>query len=236
VLIDMKKVVMVILAGALASCNTGSKTDVTLVTFEDSASYAVGRTIGANLKADFEAQNVDSSFNRDLVVAGLADAIASDSARVTKEEAQELVNRFFDRLNEKRAADNLAKGQQFLEKNRTEAGVVETASGLQYIVLKEGEGTSPTLADQVLAHYTGKLLNGEVFDSSIERNEPVTFYVRSVIPGWTEALQIMKPGAEYKLFIPANLAYGEGGGPRGSGIGPNEVLIFDVKLINVVSE
>lgn len=229
----MKKLMVVIIAGALASCNMGSK-DVALVSFEDSASYAVGRTIGANLKADFEAQNVDSTFNRDLVVAGLADALSKDSARVSKEEAQDLVNRFFDRLAEQQAIENLEKGQKFLEKNRSEAGVVQTPSGLQYIVLKEGEGESPTLADQVLAHYTGKLLNGEVFDSSFERNEPVTFYVRSVIPGWTEALQLMKPGAEYKLFIPANLAYGEGGGPRGSGIGPNEVLIFDVKLIDLV--
>lgn len=232
----MKKLFVIIAAGAFASCNSGGgKKAVDLTTFEDSASYAVGRTIGANLKADFEAQKVDDSFDKDLVVAGLADGLKSDSTKISKEEAQALVDRFFEQLNTKRAEENKASGAAFLEKNKAEAGVVTTESGLQYIVLKEGEGDAPTAADQVRVHYTGKLLDGEVFDSSYERNQPVTFYVRSVIPGWTEALQLMKPGAEYKLFIPSDLAYGENGNPRG-GIGPNEVLIFDVKLIDIVKE
>ena len=223
-------------AGAFASCNTGGgKTDVSLNTFEDSASYAVGRTIGSNLKADFEAQKVGDSFDRDLVIAGLSDALNSDSAKVSKEEAQALVDRFFAKLQEQRAEENRAAGEAFLAENGAKAGVTTTESGLQYIVLKEGEGDAPTAADQVKVHYTGKLLNGEVFDSSIERNQPVDFYVRSVIPGWTEALQLMKPGAEYKLFIPSDLAYGEQGNPRG-GIGPNEVLVFDVKLIDVMKQ
>ncbi|MCB0756055.1 MAG: FKBP-type peptidyl-prolyl cis-trans isomerase [Flavobacteriales bacterium] len=143
------------------------------------------------------------------------------------------MNRFFEDMNKRKAEANKKAGEDFLAENGAKAGVVTTESGLQYIVLKEGEGDSPTAADQVVVHYSGKLVNGEIFDSSYERNEPVTFYVRSVIPGWTEALQLMKPGAEYKLFIPSDLAYGEGGQPRG-GIGPNEVLIFDVKLIDVV--
>ena len=138
-------------------------------------------------------------------------------------------------MNTKKASKNVAIGQAFLQENGSKPGVVTTASGLQYIVLKEGEGASPSPADQVRVHYTGKLLDGTVFDSSIERNEPVVFYVRSVIPGWTEALQLMKEGAEYKLFIPGNLAYGEQGNPRG-GIGPNSVLTFDVKLIDVITE
>jgi len=220
---------------AMWSCNTTTKKEVKLTTFEDSASYAVGRTIGANLRADFEAQKVDDAFDRDLVIAGLADALASDSTKISEEDAQNLVSRFFDALNKKRAEENRTAGEKFLAENATKAGVVVTESGLQYIVLKEGEGDAPTLNDQVVVHYTGKLLNGEVFDSSIERNEPVTFYVRSVIPGWTEALQLMKPGAEYKLFIPSDLGYGEQGNPR-AGIGPNEVLVFDVKLIDVVKE
>ena len=232
----MKKLFVIISAAALASCNTGGgQKEVKLNTFEDSASYAVGRTIGANLKADFEAQKVDDSFDRTLVVAGLADALGDDSTKVSKEQAQVLVDRFFEQLNDKRSLENSTAGAEFLAENGAKAGVVTTESGLQYIVIKEGEGESPTAADQVLVHYTGKLLNGEVFDSSYERNQPVTFYVRSVIPGWTEALQLMKPGAEYKLFIPSDLAYGEQGNPRG-GIGPNEVLIFDVKLIDIVKE
>lgn len=232
----MKKLFVVLAAGVFASCNSGNTaTDVALATFEDSASYAVGRTIGSNLKADFEAQKVGDGFNKDFVVAGLADALKSDSTKLTAEEAKVLVDRFFEQLAKKQAEENAASGTAFLEENKGKPGVITTESGLQYIVLKEGEGDSPTAADQVKVHYTGKLLNGDVFDSSIERNQPVDFYVRSVIPGWTEALQLMKPGAEYKLFIPSNLAYGEQGNPRG-GIGPNEVLIFDVKLIDILSK
>jgi FKBP-type peptidyl-prolyl cis-trans isomerase FklB len=232
----MRKLFVVLVAGAFASCNSGNtSTEVALTTFEDSASYAVGRTIGSNLKADFEAQKVGDGFNKDFVVAGLADALKSDSTKLTAEEAKALVDRFFEQLAKKQAEENAAAGSAFLEENKGKPGVITTESGLQYIVLKEGEGDSPTAADQVKVHYTGKLLNGDVFDSSIERNQPVDFYVRSVIPGWTEALQLMKPGAEYKLFIPSNLAYGEQGNPRG-GIGPNEVLIFDVKLIDVLSK
>lgn len=231
----MKKLFVVILAASFASCNTGGKKEVALTTFEDSASYAVGRTIGANLKADFEAQKVDDSFNRDLVIAGLGDALKSDSTKVSKEEAQLLVDRFFEQVNERRAAENRSAGDAFLAENKGKAGVVTTETGLQYIVLKEGEGKNPSVSDQVMVHYTGKLLNGEVFDSSYERNQPVTFFVRSVIPGWTEALQLMRPGSEFKLFIPSDLAYGEQGNPRG-GIGPNETLIFDVKLIDIITE
>lgn len=234
----MKQLVFAFFAAILISaCNTqNTPKEVTLANFADSASYAVGTSIGMNLAADFKAQGVDTSFNRDLLLAGLADAISTeDSSKLSKEEAQDLVGQFFDRLNKARADNNATAGEVFLAENGAKAGVVTTASGLQYIVLEEGEGASPTLADQVRVHYTGKLLNGKVFDSSIERNEPVDFFVRSVIPGWTEALQLMKPGASYKLFIPGSLAYGEQGNPRG-GIGPNEVLVFDVKLIDILSE
>ncbi|MDA9121284.1 FKBP-type peptidyl-prolyl cis-trans isomerase [Flavobacteriales bacterium] len=234
----MKKILFIAMAaGTLAACNTTSTKDVSLNSFADSASYAVGTSIGLNLAGDFKTQGVDSSFNTDLVIAGLSAALTGDSAdaKLSQEEAQEIVGRFFDEMNTKKASKNVAIGQAFLQENGAKPGVVTTASGLQYIVLKEGEGASPSPADQVRVHYTGKLLDGTVFDSSIERNEPVVFYVRSVIPGWTEALQLMKEGAEYKLFIPGNLAYGEQGNPRG-GIGPNSVLTFDVKLIDVITE
>ncbi|HAP69861.1 MAG TPA: peptidylprolyl isomerase [Flavobacteriales bacterium] len=234
----MKKIVFIAMAAVtLAACNTTTNKDVSLNSFADSASYAVGTSIGLNLAGDFKSQGVDTSFKTDLVVAGLSAALSGDSAsaKLSQEEAQEIVGRFFDEMNTKKASKNVAIGQAFLQENGSKPGVVTTASGLQYIVLKEGEGASPSPADQVRVHYTGKLLDGTVFDSSIERNEPVVFYVRSVIPGWTEALQLMKEGAEYKLFIPGNLAYGEQGNPRG-GIGPNSVLTFDVKLIDVITE
>ena len=233
----MKRIFIPVLlvAAAFTSCNAPAQKEANLVTFADSASYAVGTSIGLNLKGDFKSQGVDSSFDKALLVAGLSDALTKDSAKLTQEEAQELVGRFFDNLTAEKAVKNRKAGEAFLTENGIKAGVVTTESGLQYIVLKEGEGNAPTLADQVMVHYTGKLLDGTVFDSSIERNEPVTFYVRSVIPGWTEALQLMKPGAEYKLLIPGDLAYGEQGNPRG-GIGPNEVLVFDVKLIDIAPQ
>lgn len=223
--------------GALFSaCNTGvGHKKVELKDFKDSASYAVGTSIGLNLNRDFESQGVDSTYNRELMIAALSEALTSGETMLSEDDAREVVDRFFQKMNDEKAEKNLAAGEEFLVNNAGKPGVVTTDSGLQYIVLKEGSGDSPTLADQVMVHYTGKLLNGEVFDSSIERNQPVTFYVRSVIPGWTEALQLMKPGAEYKLFIPSDLAYGENGNPRG-GIGPNEVLVFDVKLIEVIKE
>lgn len=235
----MKKIVLTVMTAAtLAACNTtpGPKS-VTLNNFADSASYAVGTSIGLNLAGDFKSQGVDTAFDTDLVLAGLSEALLGDTAaaKLTQQQAQEIVGRFFDKMTTDRANKNKAAGEAFLKENEGKPGVVTTPSGLQYIVLKEGTGATPTLADQVRVHYTGKLLDGTVFDSSIERNEPVEFYVRSVIPGWTEALQLMKEGAEYKLFIPGNLAYGEQGNPRG-GIGPNQVLTFDVRLIDVIKE
>ncbi len=233
----MKKLVYVILPLIiLSACQSKlDVADVSLNDFKDSASYAVGTTLGSNLITDFAAQQLDEEFDKDIILSGMADALKGDSGKLSVEEAGEIMNRFFEDMNKRKAEANKKAGEAFLAENGAKAGVTTTESGLQYIVLKEGEGDSPTAADQVKVHYTGKLLNGEVFDSSIERNQPVDFYVRSVIPGWTEALQLMKPGAEYKLFIPSDLAYGEQGNPRG-GIGPNEVLIFDVKLIDVMKQ
>lgn len=233
----MKKLMLIAATGALFSaCNTGGGSkNVELKDFKDSASYAVGTSIGLNLNRDFESQGVDSSYNRDLMIAALSEALKNGETMLSEDDSRDVVDRFFQKMSDELGEKNRAAGEKFLAENATKAGVVTTESGLQYIVLKEGEGKSPTLSDQVMVHYTGKLLNGEVFDSSVERNQPVTFYVRSVIPGWTEALQLMKPGADYKLFIPSDLAYGENGNPRG-GIGPNEVLVFDVKLIQVITE
>lgn len=228
----MRTLTLLITIAALASCNAPANKEVALSTFGDSASYAVGTTLGSNLQQDLDVQRIEGDFNKDLIIAGMADALKRDSTKLSREEAEELMNRFFDELNKRKAEANKKAGEEFLAENGAKAGVVTTESGLQYIVLKKGEGDSPTAADQVVVHYSGKLVSGEIFDSSYERNEPVTFYVRSVIPGWTEALQLMKPGAEYKLFIPSDLAYGEQGQPRG-GIGPNELLIFDVKLIDI---
>jgi len=130
------------------------------------------------------------------------------------------------------ARKNLEEGNAYLEENKTGEGVNVTESGLQYKVLKEGDGRSPGESDRIMVHYKGTKLNGTVFDSSYERGEPATFQVDQVIQGWTEGVQLMNEGGKYRLFIPANLAYGEGG--AGQEIGPNEVLIFEVELLEVV--
>ena len=127
--------------------------------------------------------------------------------------------------------DNKTLGREFLEENAKNDSVVQTKSGLQYMVLKEGNGAKPGPTDKVTVHYTGRLLDGTVFDSSVERGEPATFALNQVIPGWTEGLQLMSEGSEYRLFIPSELAYGSKG--AGDKILPNSTLIFDVKLIKV---
>lgn len=233
----MRKTILTGLAAiTLAACETPQKEKtVEMKTLEDSASYAIGITIGNNLAEDFKNQKVDSVFDHELLLSGLSTALASEEGIVGAEDARGIVNRFFEGMTAKRGEANRKSGADFLAKNADKKGVMTTESGLQYIVLKEGEGEAPTASDKVMVHYTGKLLDGTVFDSSYDRGEPAEFYVRQVIPGWTEALQLMKPMAEYKLFIPSDLAYGENGNPRG-GIGPNEVLVFDVKLIEVLPE
>ncbi len=130
--------------------------------------------------------------------------------------------------------DNKTVGREFMEQNAKNDSVVQTASGLQYMVLKEGTGAKPAAEDTVTVHYTGKLLDGTVFDSSVERGEPATFSLNSVIPGWTEGLQLMSEGSQYRLFIPSELAYGSKG--AGDKILPNSTLIFDVELIKVTKK
>lgn len=173
--------------------------------------------------------------------AGVAAVFSGETPRMSYDEAKEEIRTFFQAMEErqqeaarKMGEVNAAAGEAFLKDNGARAEVKTTASGLQYEVLEEGTGAQPQSGDQVTVHYTGKLIDGTVFDSSVERGEPATFGVTQVIPGWVEALQMMKEGAKWRLFIPSNLAYG----PNGAGgvIGPNATLIFDVELIKVIKK
>jgi len=232
----MRTLTLLITIAALASCNAPANKEVTLSTFEDSASYAIGATLGSNLRNDFEIQKIEDAVIKDVIVAGLTEALKSDSTRLSKEEYEELTDRFFEELSKKKAEENAKAGKTFLEENKGKPGVTTTESGLQYIVLKEGEGESPKLGEAVVMHYTGKTLNGDVWSDTYERGQPITIEMSRILPGWQEALQLMKPGAEYKLFLPSELAFGESGGPQGLGVGPNEVILLDVKLIDVIRE
>lgn len=199
----------------------------------DRLSYALGISIGYN----FIASGIKDINVQDFADA-LSDVLTGRTTRLTAEEAKSEVNRFFAELSERQHAEaskmadlNAKAGEAFLAENGKRVEVKTTPSGLQYEVLKEGEGPSPKPNDTVTVHYTGKLIDGTVFDSSVERGEPATFGVTQVIPGWVEALQLMKTGSKWRLFIPSNLAYG----PNGAGgvIGPNQTLLFDVELLAI---
>ena len=192
----------------------------------DKLSYALGLSMGGN----FMRSGIES-LNYDDFAAGVKAAYAGDHSQMTVDEAKRVVNEFFAEMEAKLQDVNKKAGEQYLAENAKRPEVHTTASGLQYEIIKEGEGASPKVTDKVTVHYTGALIDGRVFDSSVESGEPATFGVSQVIPGWVEALQMMKPGAEWRIFVPSNLAYG----PQGAGgiIGPNMTLIFDIKLIKV---
>ena len=199
----------------------------------DKLSYALGLSMGNN----FKRSGVDEINVQDFAD-GVAAVYYGSEPKMTYAEAHQTVQEYFMALQKKQeeAAAEMAKvnakaGEDFLLENGKRAEVKTTASGLQYEVLAEGNGTHPTAQDTVTVHYTGKLIDGTVFDSSVERGQPATFGVTQVIPGWVEALQMMSPGAKWRLFIPSALAYG----PQGAGgvIGPNQTLIFDVELISI---
>lgn len=209
--------------------------DPALKTDKDKNSYMIGMLWGKQL------QDIKSDVDMTMVQKGLTDSFAGEKVLMTEEEAQQVSGEFRQMLQKKReeerakaAGVNKAKGDEFLAKNKTVAGVKTTESGLQYLVMTEGKGAKPKATDQVKVDYVGTLLNGTKFDSSIDRGQPATFPLNGVIPGWTEGLQLMTVGSKYKFFIPGNLAYGEQGQPQG-GIGPNEVLIFEVELKEILN-
>ncbi len=202
----------------------------------DKISYALGMSMANNFRssgikeinvADF-AEGLDAAFN-------------GKEMQMTYDEAKAVIREYFTAMEQELQAQaaaaakvNEEAGKSYLETNGKRPEVVTTASGLQYEVLTEGNGPQPSAQDQVKVHYTGRLIDGTVFDSSVERGEPATFGVTQVIPGWVEALQLMKAGSKWRLHIPSNLAYGQQG--AGGVIGPNATLIFDVELLEVIGK
>ncbi len=233
----------------LAACQQESKTESTeekvtsvsisktdLVTDAQQQAYALGENMGQYVLQQFEHQEkVGYPLDKDLVKQGFVAAL-EDRALYTEAESRQLVQALQRVMQEKatelaqaEAGDNLAAGQAYLEENGKREGVVTTESGLQYEVLTAAEGDKPSATDTVKVHYHGTLIDGTVFDSSVERGEPIEFPLNGVISGWTEGLQLMSPGAKYRFHIPANLAYGT----RSTGkIGANSTLIFDVELLS----
>lgn len=192
----------------------------------DKLSYAWGLAMGNQLKA-MGVKDLNAEDYCDAVKA----VFEGKELAMQPDEAQKLINDYLMELEAKATAAAKAEGEQFLKDNKLNENVKETPSGLQYIVEKEGEGDRPTAESEVTVHYTGRLLNGTVFDSSVNRGEPATFPLAQVIKGWTEGVQLMKEGAKYRFFIPSDLAYGPHGVPNV--IPPHATLIFDVELIKI---
>ena len=193
---------------------------------KDQVAYALGTSIGMQLR-QMGAEELDIN----EFATGVGDALA-DKTAMEPAEIQAVINEFFNRKTEEQSRKAKSAGEEFLAANAKKEGVVTLPSGLQYQVLREGNGKRPKATDQVRCHYEGTLINGTVFDSSYKRGEPAVFGLNQVIKGWTEGVQLMQEGAKYRFFIPYDLAYGE----RGSGqqIPPFAALIFDVELIEVI--
>lgn len=231
----MKLRFMTVLCAALIAGLAIAAEKVELKTQKDKVSYSIGLDIGNNLKK----QSVD--INPDAFAKGLKDAFAGSKPVMTEQEIREIMTAFQQEMIAKQierskglGEKNKKEGEAFLAGNKKKEGVVTLPSGLQYKVIKEGDGKTPKATDTVTVNYRGALVDGTEFDSSYKRGEAADFQVGSVIAGWTEALKLMKEGAKWQLFIPANLAYGERG--AGNAIGPNAVLIFEIELISVTEK
>lgn len=239
----MKKVILATLALSMCMLSVEAKTPkkdknkkgaveetTVLANRADSVSYAFGVYLGNDL-----GNNLSTfpgvTINKDVLVRGIAQALKGDSVPMTAEFASQYFQTFMMEAQQKEADNKREAGEKFLEENKKRPEVKTTASGLQYEILTPAEGAKPVATDNVKVHYVGKLVDGTTFDSSVDRGEPITFPLNQVIPGWTEGVQLMSPGAKYKFYLPYNLAYGERG--AGNTIPPYSTLIFEVELLEI---
>jgi len=224
----MKHFMIIAAALSVALTASGENKPSQLKDLKDKVSYSIGLDLGFN----FKKQNLE--LNPDALLAGVKDALSGKQPLLNENEVKETMTALTKEIEDKQKAlgeQNVKDGEKFLAENKKKEGVKTTASGLQYKVIKEGTGPQPKLTDAVVANYRGTLINGTEFDSSYKRGQPATFPLAGVIKGWTEALQLMKVGSKYQLFIPPNLAYGDRA--MGPALGPNSTLIFEVELVGI---
>ena len=193
----------------------------------EKVSYALGLSLGNNLLS-----SGIKSLNIEKLARGIQDVLEQKKPEITYQEAQEIIDEYFRKLQEQSSEKTISEGKAFLESNGKRPEVITLKSGLQYEIINKGNGNLPKASDKVRVHYHGTLIDGTVFDSSVRRGEPATFGVTQVISGWVEALQLMPVGSKWKLYIPSNLAYGAQG--AGQHIGPHTTLIFEVELLDIV--
>jgi FKBP-type peptidyl-prolyl cis-trans isomerase len=219
---------LISMAVIMSGCNSQKISKVDIKTESDSLSYALGINMGYNLK-----NNKIDNINVLAVANGIVDAQEAKKDAMTPEKAMQVIQKFVEKQRLAEGVKNLENGKKFLEENAKNEGVIVDTEGFQYKVLQDGTGPMPKETDVVKVNYKGTLIDGTEFDSSFKRNEPAQFPLNGVIRGWTLALQKMKVGSKFMLWLPANLAYGErGGGP----IGPNQVLVFEIDLLEIVKE
>jgi len=221
---------LIIIAGLFA-CNTNNAQMKDKINLEDEnqkISYSLGVSIASNLQ-----QQKIEAIDVNALTQAIQDAYGDEGAlKIQADSANKILNTYFQALQQEKLGENLEAGKKFLNENKTKEGVVTLASGLQYLIMTAGNGPKPGPESKVTTHYHGTLIDGSVFDSSVERGEPASFPVNGVIKGWTEALQLMPVGSKWKLFIPSELAYGAN--PRQGGpIEPNMALVFEVELISI---
>jgi FKBP-type peptidyl-prolyl cis-trans isomerase len=230
---QIKNLLLSLVAGAilLASCNTSNSQQIKLQTTADSAAYAIGVDLGNNIKKNLPEAPGGKDLNPQIIIQAFATIMKGDSGLIASAKAGAITQGYFVKAQSLEGGKNKEAGQKFLADNGKRAGVTTTASGLQYEVIKTGTGPKPAADNTVKVHYHGTTIDGKVFDSSVDRGEPVTFGLGQVIKGWTEALQLMPVGSKWKIYIPSELGYGEqAAGPK---IKPNSVLIFEVELISI---
>lgn len=229
----MKLLVLSLICLSILACNAQPSEKSKLENQNEKVAYTIGMNIGKSLKRD-SLQTLDLN----LILQGMKHGLSGKDSLLSEKEMNDVMMAFQQEMNNKAEAATKAKGEgnlkagiKFLEENKSKDGVKVTPSGLQYKVIKEGTGAMPTASSTVTVHYKGTLIDGTTFDSSIDRGEPASFQVNQVIPGWTEALQMMKKGSKWMLYIPSGLAYGDrAAGPT---ISPNSTLIFEVELIDI---
>jgi len=227
--------IVLVLSSVACSGQTPKAPIKELKTPDEKLSYAIGLEIGTSLK------NLPTEIDFAVFVQAVEDGLKGEKPLLTQQQALEIKKEFGKKVREERARErkelaekNRKEGEAFLAENKNKKEVVTTESGLQYVVLHEGDGPKPKATDRVKVHYRGTLIDGTEFDSSYKRGTPATFSLKGVVAGWTEALQLMKVGSKYSLFIPSELAYGKRG--RGPKIGPNAVLIFELELLEIAKK
>ena len=221
----MKNIIKTSALLLFVACKSDAPKEVILSNEIDSVSYSLGVNIGENIKTQFEDIKIDN------FLTGLKEVIDGTEPKINNDQALMVIQNYFTKKQSAMSEEKIDEGRKFLEENSKKEGVITLASGLQYEVITNGSGDKPKLEDNVTTHYHGTLIDGTVFDSSVDRGEPASFSVGGVIKGWTEALQLMSVGSKWKLYVPYDLAYGErGAGPQ---IGPYSTLIFEVELLSI---